>query len=106
MTKAKTASERFWHSYVASFRCIICKRHGPGGGRVHVHHIAEGSGKRSHYCVVPLCKSHHEKFHGGTTTFLHVHKVPGLTEYGLLVLFLEDIAQRLQRDSTRSWNEL
>jgi hypothetical protein len=69
-------------------------------GRVEVHHIAVGSGKRSDYAVVGLCSKHHDDnrtgtgFHGmGTRTFCQVFRVPGEIEHGLLVWCNEDCSK-------------
>ena len=97
--KAKSELERRWHTYVASFACVICRRFGFSGSRAQVHHIAKGSGLRSHFCVAPLCDDHHGQFHSGTTSFLKLYRVPGENEYGLLVYLCEDIARSLAANS-------
>lgn len=102
MTGRSTAAEKRWMAYVATFRCVVCVRHGPIPGRQkkEVHHVAENSGVRSNWSVVPLCWEHHvggAGLHGmGTKSFINLYRPPGDSEYGLLVWFLEDLATRLQ----------
>ena len=91
---------RRWMSSVAALGCVVCRRLGHGYVPAHVHHIAEGSGLRSDYAVVPLCPEHHDPerkgsgFHGmGTERFCKIFRVPGETEYGLLVWANEDMAK-------------
>lgn len=94
MPKSKTALERFWHGFLARLQCVVGSHVGGAcAGRVQVHHIAQGSGLRSHFSCVPMCEYHHDFFHGQPKTFLKVLKVPGESEYGLLVWLLEDIAR-------------
>lgn len=85
---------------LAEMRCVIGKRHGGCEGSVELHHVAEGSGLRNEWSLVPLCKGHHDAkktgsgFHGmGTERFCKLYRIPGESEYGLLVLLLEDLAQ-------------
>ena len=85
---------------VASLGCVVCRRLGFGNVPAQVHHIAEGSGLRSDFAVAPLCNDHHDPyktgtgFHGmGTERFCKLFRVPGETEYGLLVWTNEDIAK-------------
>ena len=73
---------------VADLGCVICRR---DTGRIvpcQVHHIAEGSGKRSDFMTAGLCHEHHEGdlgIHGlGVKRFLTMFKLP--TEYHLLGL--------------------
>ena len=93
MTKAESAHmER-----VASLGCCVCRRIGHGYVPAEVHHVAEGSGLRSNWSVVPLCPEHHRGgtgLHGaGTKTFLRMYRPPGECEYGLLVWTIEDLAR-------------
>ena len=74
---------------VSSLGCVICRRdYGIVGRAIEVHHIAEGSGKRSDFMTAGLCYEHHrskEGLHGmGVKAFLMRHKL--LTEYHLLEL--------------------
>lgn len=87
---------------VAGLGCVVCRRLGYGWVPAEVHHVAEGSGLRSAFAVAPLCPTHHDEkragtgFHGmGTEKFCAKFRVPGETEYGLLVWVNEDL-QRLQ----------
>lgn len=105
MGRRATALESFWMGFVASLGCLVCARLGATSGkRVQVHHVAEGSGPTSNFSVVPLCEEHHDPnrtgsgFHGmGTERFCLIFKVPGLSEYGLLVWLAEDVANYLKR---------
>lgn len=78
--------------------CLVGKR-GFGGceGHVELHHVAEGSGHRSDWSVVPLCGEHHRGgagLHGmGTKAFCALYRPPGDCEYGLLVWLLEDLSK-------------
>lgn len=60
----------------------------------HVHHVAEGSGKRSDFATVCLCPYHHDGlggFHRLHDTFLKLHRVPWEREEGLLAWAAEDM---------------
>ena len=86
------------HMYrVAGIACIICTRFQPEGGKVELHHIAEGSGLRSDFAVVPLCVEHHRGatgLHGmGPKAFLRFYRPPGESEWGLLAWLNEDLAR-------------
>lgn len=95
--KHKTAAESRWMDRVASLPCVIC-----GAYSVQLHHCAEGSGLRSNYAVVPLCVAHHTGpagFHSlGTKRFCSLYRIPGESEYGLLILTNEAIAKGLTRE--------
>tara|TARA_R110000772_G_scaffold4573_4_gene16357 strand:- start:2474 stop:2869 length:396 start_codon:yes stop_codon:yes gene_type:complete len=85
MTKAEEAHK----AIVASLGCVICRDDGYGICSAEVHHIAEGSGKRSDFMTAGLCKMHHREpgtgLHGmGVKAFLMRHGLP--TEYHLLEL--------------------
>lgn len=97
--------EQFWMRVVRSLGCVVCRRVLETGLPTEVHHIAKGSGLRSHYALAPLCGSikdggHHRGqggFHGmGERPFCELYGVPGLTEWGLLVWTLEDLAKKLR----------
>ena len=64
-------------------------------GRVELHHVGEGSGKRSAFALVGLCEEGHRGgsgLHGmGLKAFLRLYKLP--TEYHLLIWANEDIAR-------------
>lgn len=101
------ALERAWLNFVHTRSCVICSRFEPTGLPVEAHHVAEGSGLRSHFSIVPLCGSrqdggHHRGaigLHGpqGIPWFLKFYRPPGESEFGLLVWFLEDLAGVLTR---------
>lgn len=92
-----TAAEGRYLALIASMRCLICVRWPANatGQASEVHHIASGSGKRSHFATAPLCPEHHRGsagLHGlGTKAFVSMYRVPGETEYGLLVWVNEDL---------------
>ena len=75
---------------VARLGCCVCAfKFGVFDSPAQVHHVAEGSGLRSGFAVAPLCWEHHEGptgFHViGTRRFCSLYRVPGESEYGLLV---------------------
>ena len=81
---------------VASLGCLVCKRAGLGFSAAQLHHVAEGSGVRSDWSVVPLCPEHHtgsSGFHKRGKGFRAQFRVPGESEYGSLVWLLEDLAK-------------
>lgn len=61
---------------VASVGCVICRRDTGNKVPCHVHHIAEGSSKRSDFRTAGLCELHHTGglgVHGmGTKSFLRL----------------------------------
>jgi hypothetical protein len=83
---------------VAQLGCVVCRRIGYQPGPVELHHVAEGSGLRSDWALVPLCDEHHTGgagLHGmGTKAFIRFYRPPGDSEYGLLVWLLEDMAKQ------------
>ena len=91
------ADEKRYMGLVASLGCVVCKRLGEGFVSSEVHHVAEGSGLRSNYSVVPLCAEHHRGasgLHGmGTKRFIRLYRPPGDSEYGLLVWTNQDMAE-------------
>ena len=81
-------------SMVASLGCVICREFYDTKTPCNVHHIAEGSGKRSDFMVAGLCPEHHtgaEGFHGAPRDFLRVYKLP--TEYHLMGLVNKFMAE-------------
>ena len=75
---------------VARLGCVVCQfAFGVSDTPAQVHHIAKGSGLRSDFAVAPLCYEHHEGptgFHVlGTRRFCSAYRVPGESEYELLV---------------------
>lgn len=92
---SKTAAESRHMEAVAALGCVICRRLGFGYSPAQLHHVAEGSGLRSNFAVVGLCPEHHtgaSGFHKMGKQFLKLYRVPGETEYGLLVMVNEDLA--------------
>jgi hypothetical protein len=63
-------------------------------GKIHVHHIAEGSGVRSDFATVGLCWGGHQGqagIHGmGVRAFCRLYRPPGECEWGLLAWANED----------------
>ena len=96
------ASEGRWMGLIAQLPCCVGVKTGdPCEGAVQVHHVAEGSGLRSGFSVSPMCEKHHDPhrtgsgFHGmGTERFCKLFRVPGETEYGLLV-WTNEIMERV-----------
>ncbi len=90
------AAERRHVDKVAQAGCVICRQMGHGFVQPEIHHVAEGSGQRSWFGVVGLCPEHHRGgtgLHGmGTKKFCAAYRVPGETEYGLLVMANEAMA--------------
>lgn len=82
---------------VAEAGCVVCRRLGHGCVPGHIHHVAEGSGLRSWFATACLCYEHHEGatgIHGmGTKAFIRAYRLPGDSEYGLLVWVNEDLAR-------------
>ena len=80
---------------VAKAGCVLGNRGYECAGRVHLHHVAEGSGVRSDFAVVGLCEEHHtgaSGLHGmGSKAFLRLYRPPGETEWGLLAWVNQDI---------------
>lgn len=98
-----TPLEGFYMGLVARLGCVVCRRLGNGFTPAEVHHVAEGSGLRTGFSVAPLCPPHHDEaragtgFHGmGTERFCKVFRLPGESEYGLLVWTAEDLARHLR----------
>ncbi len=97
MSDSQTQVEANHVSRVAQLGCLVCRRLLWGVTPAEIHHVAEGSGLRSWFSVAPLCREHHRGesgLHGkwGVDGFCIAYKVPGLTEYGLLVWVNEDLA--------------
>lgn len=91
------AAESLHVGRVADVGCVICRMLGHGYVPCDVHHVAEGSGLRSWYAVAGLCPGHHtgkDGLHGmGTKRFCAAYRIPGETEWGLLVMVNEWIAK-------------
>lgn len=94
---ASTVAERDHMERVASVGCCVCRRVHGIYTPCQLHHVAEGSGLRSNFAVVGLCQEHHTGpagFHVlGTKRFCSLYRVPGESEYGLLIWVNEDIAK-------------
>ena len=96
------AAEGRWMGVIAQLPCCVGQKTGDQcEGDVQVHHVAEGSGLRSAFSTVPLCVKHHDPhrtgsgFHGmGTERFCKLFRVPGETEYGLLI-WTNEILERV-----------
>ncbi len=86
-------------THIATLGCLLAKR-GFGGcaGATELHHVAEGSGTRNDWSLVPLCAEHHRGtsgLHGmGTKAFIRLYRPPGDSEFGLLIWLLESMAHR------------
>lgn len=92
-----TAAAKRHMAKVAAAGCVVGRRVGGCDGRVEVHHVAKGSGLRSDFAVAGLCSEHHRGrsgIHGlGVKGFCMLYRLPGETEYGLLVWVNEDLAR-------------
>lgn len=89
-----TQAEERHVELVASLGCVVCRRLGHGYVPAQVHHVAEGTGLRSNFAIAGLCLEHHlggTGFHRMGKKFLKLYRVPGESEYGLLVWVNEDI---------------
>ena len=90
-----TAAESRYMGLIAQMRCVVCRRFVATGEPVEVHHISEGSGKRSGFATAPLCSEHHRGksgLHGmGTKAFCALYRPLGDTEWGLLVWVNQDM---------------
>lgn len=88
-----------WGLRLAAMRCVVGVRNGGCSGQIELHHVAEGSGLRSEWALVPLCHEHHRGptgVHGaGVKAFIRMQRPPGDSEYGLLVWLLEDLARAI-----------
>lgn len=82
---------------VASLGCVVCRRMLGQYVPAQFHHVAEGSGLRSDFAGAGLCDEHHTGATGfhtlGTKRFCSLYRVPGESEYGLLVWVNEDLAK-------------
>ncbi len=100
-----TVSEQHHKDKVARLGCVVCRRLGFVATPGQLHHVAEGSGLRSDFSIAPLCLEHHEGasgLHGmGPKAFIRLYRVPGESEYGLLVWTNEDLAKDEMRRAVR-----
>jgi hypothetical protein len=100
MARAMSPAERHKEK-VAAAGCAVCRRLHGHYVPPEVHHVAEGSSKRSDFATVGLCgpqyENHHQGpagLHGmGVKRFCALYRVPFENEYGLLVWAAEDIAR-------------
>lgn len=99
-----TKAERAHMDRVASVGCVVCRRLKGYYVPCELHHVAEGSGVRSNYSVVGLCGDEYDDHHDGRDTggagfhrlgkgFMKLYRVPGESEYGLLIWQNEDLAK-------------
>lgn len=92
--------EEFWKGLLGRLPCPVCKRFVETGVKPSLHHIAEGSGVRSVFAMVPICEPHHQGvrgLHGASPrAFILQYRPPGDSEYGLLVWMIEDLAEFLR----------
>lgn len=96
MSHHKTAAEELWMERVAGLGCVVCRLKLDTYSPCQLHHVAEGSGLRSNFAVVGLCPEHHTGttgFHKMGKGFLKSYRVPGESEYGLLVWVNELLAK-------------
>lgn len=88
---------------VARLGCVVCSfALGIKDTPAQLHHVAEGSGLRSDFAVVPLCPEHHTGtggLHRMGQRFLSAYRVLGETEWGLLVWTNEALAKAELRRS-------
>jgi hypothetical protein len=100
MKRKRYPLSNFHMGIVRQLPCVVCRRFELTGLPVELHHVAEGSGLRSDFAVVPLCSEHHRGgagLHGmGTKEFIRLYRPPGDSEYGLLCWLLEDLARFLK----------
>jgi hypothetical protein len=82
---------------VAELGCCVCLRLNLGKTPAELHHVAEGSSRRSDFAVVPLCPEHHRGKSGfhilRAERFCKLYRVPWEKEEGLLVWVNEDLAR-------------
>ena len=91
-----TAAEQYHLDRVALLSCVVCLRVYSMAVPPQLHHVAEGSGVRSDFAVAPLCLEHHtgaSGFHKRGSEFLKQFRVPGESEYGLIIWTNEDLAR-------------
>jgi hypothetical protein len=95
---SKTVAESRHMERVAAVGCCVCWRVHGCFVQCQLHHVAEGSGLRSNFAVVGLCVEHHTGVAGfhklGTKAFCSLYRVPGESEYGLLIWVNEDLAKQ------------
>lgn len=98
-----TLTEAYYLGLVHKIGCAVCWRLRRGHVDNQAHHVAEGSGPRNPFALSNLCEPHHDPnrtgsgFHGmGTERFCKIFKVPGETEYGLLIWTAEDLARYMR----------
>ena len=86
-----------WRNQLSALICVVGRRHQGCKGATELHHVAEGSGLRHDYGLVPLCHEHHQGpagLHGmGSKNFIRLYRPPGDSEFGLLIWTMEDLAR-------------
>ena len=91
--------EKRWIERVVSLGCVICYKLERKYVPAEYHHVAEASGLRSDFAGAGLCREHHvgaTGFHTlGTKRFCSLFRIPGESEYGLLVLVNEMLARNI-----------
>lgn len=82
--------EQLYRQRVAATGCVVCRLLGYEPSTAELHHVAEGSGKRDPFALTALCPEHHRGaggLHGmGAKEFIRLYRIPGESEYGLLIL--------------------
>lgn len=81
-----TSAEKRHHDILRRLGCVICREFYGVITPPSIHHIAEGSGRRSEWMTAPLCPNCHqgpEGFHAAPKLFLVRYRLP--TEYHLLL---------------------
>ena len=76
-----------YRTIIANLGCVICREYLGEITEPQLHHIAQGSGRRSEFMICPLCPEHHTGaggFHSSPRSFLRLYKLP--TEFHLLAL--------------------
>ena len=84
------------YAALSAIGCVACRRLTGEYTPPEIHHIAQGTGLRSDWATAPLCPEHHRgsfSIHGSMETFIKVLRVPGETEWGLLVWTMEDLGK-------------
>jgi hypothetical protein len=87
-----------WRNKLSELGCVVGYRHSGCSGDINLHHIAEGSGLRDEWALVPLCREHHTGetgLHGmGSKSFIRLYRPPGDSEFGLLIWMIEQMAKK------------
>lgn len=93
---SKTPAQRHMDR-VAQVGCVVCRKIGNGITPAQVHHVKNGTSPRNDFSTAGLCPDHHTGSIGihtiGENRFCKANRIPGETEYGLLVLVNEYMAR-------------